>query len=79
MSSMPIDYDNARLWENCCRTGVLALLTTYCLGGEIQLCNGMPYRHLNWSFLRALLMHDSEVYFYPHGRRDGSVAAEMET
>eukprot|EP00957_Ditylum_brightwellii_P002650 203803-Ditylum_brightwellii.AAC.2 len=27
----------------------------------------------------ALLTRDSEVYFYQHGRRDGSVAAETET
>eukprot|EP00957_Ditylum_brightwellii_P134321 10240561-Ditylum_brightwellii.AAC.1 len=40
MSSMPIDYDNTWLWENCCRTVGLVLLTTYCLGEEIKLCNG---------------------------------------
>eukprot|EP00957_Ditylum_brightwellii_P106964 8160834-Ditylum_brightwellii.AAC.1 len=37
---MSINYNNTWLWENCCGTVVLALLTTYCLGGEIKLRNG---------------------------------------
>eukprot|EP00957_Ditylum_brightwellii_P175281 13344151-Ditylum_brightwellii.AAC.1 len=77
MSSMPIDYDNVRLWENCCGTVVLALLTTYCLS------RGNPATQ--WYAVHAsqlvlftvvLLTCDLEVYFFPHGRRDGSVAAE---
>eukprot|EP00957_Ditylum_brightwellii_P118915 9069856-Ditylum_brightwellii.AAC.1 len=71
MSSMPIDYDNARLWENCCRTVVLALLTTYCLGGENPATQ--------WYAMQASQLALFTVYFFLHGRRDGSVVAETET
>eukprot|EP00957_Ditylum_brightwellii_P020658 1557863-Ditylum_brightwellii.AAC.1 len=70
MSSMLIDYDNARLWENCCGTVILALLTTYCLGRENPA--------MQWYAMQASQLVLFMVHFFPHGRRDDSVAAETE-
>eukprot|EP00957_Ditylum_brightwellii_P159980 12177979-Ditylum_brightwellii.AAC.1 len=70
MSSMLIDYDNPWLWENCCRTVVLALITAYCLGRENP--------DTQWYAVQASKLVLFMVYFFLHGRKDSSVAAETE-